>query len=317
MMDRRLRRPASRRVPRALRLAIAASWAAVVSLGGGGRATGDGSSSNALFAFVSFPMGLLPTASAYLPPSPCFQALDDLGEQMRALEASRAAQEEAVSAMGARLDRGVIGVNGGGVEGGFFGGAFQGWGRRTDAADGSSPGVSATGERAAALGDATAATGDFSVAAGSASRADGAASLAIGDQSRARGKASVALGVQSAAGGDGAAALGMFTRADGLGSTAGGVNARADGEAAVALGTSATARGDGSVSAGVFTRSTGAAAFSAGGGGEALGDLSTALGTYTMAQGLSSTAMVGRERNPRADRAWASRSAIGLRRARL
>jgi len=34
----------------------------------------------------------LPGAAAYLPPSPCFQALDDLGAKMTSLQSSRAAE---------------------------------------------------------------------------------------------------------------------------------------------------------------------------------------------------------------------------------
>jgi len=46
-------------------------------------------------SFVRLFLLALPVAvTAYLPPSPCFQALDDLGAQMTALQAARAAEAE-------------------------------------------------------------------------------------------------------------------------------------------------------------------------------------------------------------------------------
>ena len=120
----------------------------------------------------------LPSASRaapleYLAPSPCFQALEDVRATLEALESSLS--DAAVSAQGVR-----------GFDAGFRGAAFQGWGSPRASSD--PVGVSATGERAVALGgDATRAVGNFSLAAGVGSLAAGDASVALGTSASATG----------------------------------------------------------------------------------------------------------------------------------
>ena len=139
------------------------------------------------------------TSPTFLPPSPCVYRLDALDAKVAALETSLGdgAPFARVATEGTQA-------------GGFFGAAFEGLGRAQNrvTAQGTAQGddsiqeeksaetffgVSATGDRAAALGAGSRAEGDFSLAAGRAALASETTALAFGDAAVASGSAAVAL----------------------------------------------------------------------------------------------------------------------------
>jgi hypothetical protein len=217
----------------------------------------------ALTRSVSFANAQQVTSTAsftFLSPSPCVFRIDALDAKVTALETSL--NDGGVTAMGARTSSFVTSD----TAGGFFGAAFQGMGRETNemvTAQGERTssdalfGVSATGDRSAALGDGTVAQGDFSLAAGRNSYATKASSLAFGDTVVASGEASVAFGRNSKASAQNSVSFGDANEASGVASSAMGRNSQASGNAAVAMGDGATARGSGGISLGVQTRAEG------------------------------------------------------------
>ena len=186
------------------------------------------------------------STTTFMPPSPCVFRLDALDAKVAALETSLGD--------GAPFARAAAE---GGAAGGFFGAAFEGLGRVGDrvTAQGASPessdgdsgafGVSATGDRAAALGSGSRAEGAFSLAAGREALASETAALAFGNHAVASAPYSVALGSKTAATAPAASALGEKAVAAGAASSAFGRATRSFGAASTAMGDGASASGSG------------------------------------------------------------------------
>ncbi|MDP0492191.1 MAG: hypothetical protein Q7Q71_14170 [Verrucomicrobiota bacterium JB023] len=171
-----------------------------------------------------------------------------------------------------------------------------------------SPGSSASGSNAAALGSGNSASGPDSVAMGTGTEASGSnsfsggrfsvasgsSSFAMGRQNTASGDYSTATGEGSVASGTSSTAMGNGTVASGSNSTAIGTGTEARGLQSTAIGSANTATGFYSTAFGIFTTAKGTSSTAMGESTEASGFYSTAMGKGTIASGFYSTAM-GRE----------------------
>ncbi len=150
--------------------------------------------------------------------------------------------------------------------------------------------TTASGTDSAAFGSVTTASGGSSAAFGGITTASGTSSAAFGGITTASGTRSAAFGWDTTASGINSAAFGDATTASGINSAAFGQYTDASGDNSAAFGQYTDASGDNSAAFGWFTTASGVRSATFGGATTASGIYSAAFGGATIASGVRSAA---------------------------